>query len=190
MPPPGACEWAPSATPATSRVSKKKKEGTATKHHTLLLSLPWEHTHPAAATTNRSAWWPDTWSLSLPKTLQLGAAGTAPPVWAKWDRVLLVWSAGGRGKLPQLSLIPEVGMAYCHWRYLNKNHLQPHSPKGHHRGGHCDPTPPVGALTPLGTHPPCCCHCQKFRAVPTCLISVTSQDPATRSTLYNTSYVG
>ena len=29
-----------------------------------------------------------------------------------------------------------------------------------------------------------------FWAVPTCLISVTSQDPATRSTLHDTSYVG
>lgn len=67
--------------------------------------------------------------------------------------------------------------------YLNKNHLQSHSPKGHHRSGHCDRTPP------LGTHQPCCCHCQTFRAVPTCLISVTSQDTATRSTLYNNSYV-
>ena len=44
---------------------------------------------------------------------------------AKWDRVLLEWSAGGRGKPPQLSLIPEVGAAHCHWGYLNKNHLQP-----------------------------------------------------------------
>ena len=28
---------------------KRKKEGIATKHHMLLFSLPWEHTHPAAA---------------------------------------------------------------------------------------------------------------------------------------------
>ena len=49
--------------------------------------------------------------------------------------------------------------------------------------------PPVGALTPLGTHPPCCCRCQMLWAVPTCLISVTSQDPATRSSLHSTSYV-
>ena len=117
---------------------KRKKEGTATKHHMLLLSLPWEHTHPAAATAKCSGWCPDTWSLSLPKTLQLGAAGAAPPAWAKWDRVLLAWSAGDKDKLPQLSLIPEVGVAHCHWRYLSKNHLQPHSPKGYHRGGHCD----------------------------------------------------
>ena len=29
------------------------------------------------------------------------------------------------GKPPQLFLIPEVGVAYHHWGYLNKNHLQP-----------------------------------------------------------------
>ena len=169
---------------------KGKKEGTATKHHTLLLSLSWEHTYPAAATAKCSGQWPDTWSLSLPKILQLGTTGAVPSAWAKWDRVLLIWSAGGRGRPPQLSLIPEVGMAHCHWRHLNKNHLQPHSPKGHHRGGHYDQTPPVGALAPPGTHPPCCCHCQMFWAVPTCLISVISQDPSTRSTLYSTSHVG
>ena len=152
----------------------------------LLLSLPWEHIYLAAATAKCSGRQPDTWSLSLPKTPQLGAAGTAPPTWAKWDRVLLAWFAGIRGKPPQLSLFPEVGVARCHWRYLNKNHLQPNSPKGHHRGELCDRTPPVSALVPLGTHPPCCRHYQTFWAVPTHLISVTSQDPATRSTLYST----
>lgn len=132
-------------------LARKKKEGTATKHYTLLLSLPWKHTHYAASTAKHSGWRPDTWSLSLSKTLQLEATGTAPPAWAKWDRVFLVWSAGGRGKPPHLSLLPEVGVAHCHWRYLNKNHLQPHSLKGHHRGGYCDQTPLVGALAPLGT---------------------------------------
>lgn len=52
---------------------KKKKEGIATRHHTLLLSLPWEHTCPAGATAKQSGWHRDTWSLSLPKTPQLGA---------------------------------------------------------------------------------------------------------------------
>ena len=33
---------------------KRKKEGIATKHHMLLLLLPWEHTHPAAATAKCS----------------------------------------------------------------------------------------------------------------------------------------
>ena len=82
---------------------KRKKEGTATKHHTMLLSLSWEHTYSTAATGKSSGQCPDTWSLSLPKTLQLGTAGTAPPAWAKWDRVLLAWSVRGGGKLPQLS---------------------------------------------------------------------------------------
>ena len=57
-----------------------------TKHHTLLLSLPWEHTSLAAANAKCSGWSPDTWSLSFPKTLQLGAAGVALPVWAKWGQ--------------------------------------------------------------------------------------------------------
>ena len=72
---------------------KRNKEGNATKHHTLLLSLLWEHTCPAAATAKHARWHPDTQSLSLPKILQLEAAGAAPPAWAKWNRVLLAWSA-------------------------------------------------------------------------------------------------
>ena len=70
-----------------------------------------------------------TWSLSLLENLQLGAVGAAPPSWAKWERVLLVWSAGGRGKPPQLSLILEVGVANHPWAYLNKNHLEPQPPQ-------------------------------------------------------------
>ena len=38
-----------------------------------------------AATTNA-------WSLSRPRTLQLGAACVMPPVWAKQNRELLAWS--------------------------------------------------------------------------------------------------
>ena len=41
-------------TSVTPGVAKKEKKGIATKHHMLLLSLPWEHTHPAAATAKRS----------------------------------------------------------------------------------------------------------------------------------------
>ena len=85
-----------------------------TKHHTMLLSLPWEHTCPVVA---------------LPKTLQLGAAGAAPSMWAKWDRGLLTWSARGGGKPLQISLTPEVGMAHHHWGYMNKNHLQLQQPQ-------------------------------------------------------------
>ena len=110
-------------------LGKKKKEGTATKHHMLLLSLPREHTHPAAATAKYSGQCPGTWSLSLPKTLPLGAASAATPAWAKWDRVLLAWSVGGRGKPLQFSLTPEVGMAQHHWGYLKKNHLRPQPPQ-------------------------------------------------------------
>ena len=82
LPPLGACEWAPPEAPVTS-------EGTASKNHTLLLLLFWEHNFPAAATAECSGQYPDACSLSLPKILQLGAAGAEPPVWAKQDRVFL-----------------------------------------------------------------------------------------------------
>ena len=109
---------------------RKKRAPQPSTIHCCSYSPGNEHTCPAAATAKRSGWWLDTWSLSLPKTLQLGAAGAAPPAWAKWDRVLLEWLVGSGGKLPELSLIPEVGMAHIPWGYLNKNHLQPHSPQG------------------------------------------------------------
>ena len=57
LPPLGACEWAPPATPITSgagkeKKKKKKKKGPATKYHMLLLSLRWKHTCPAASLPN------------------------------------------------------------------------------------------------------------------------------------------
>ena len=73
--------------------------------------------------------------MSLPKTPQQGAACAAPPVWANQDRVLLVCSAGGGGKPPQLSLTPEVGMALLT--------LEGTTEEG------------IVAPTPLGTHTPC-----------------------------------
>ena len=39
-------------------------------------------------------------------------ACAATPVSAKWDRVFLAWSTGGRGKPPQLALSPEVCVAH------------------------------------------------------------------------------
>ena len=78
---------------------QQKKEGTATKHHTLLLSPPWEHTHPAAVMAKHSGQHPDALSLSLPKTLQLGAASAAPPAWAKQDSVLLEWLRRWQGQI-------------------------------------------------------------------------------------------
>ena len=81
-----------------------------TKHKLLLLSHPWEHTHPAAATSKHSGQFPP----SLSRILQLGTACAAPPVWAKWEWMLLAWSTGGRSKAPQLSLTPEVAMVHYH----------------------------------------------------------------------------
>ena len=95
------CEEVPPAAPVTTEISKK--EGTATEHPLLLLSLPWEHTCLAAASAKCS--WQCPCMLDhyhYPGPLQLGAACAAPPAWDKWDGVLLAWSTGGWGKPPQL----------------------------------------------------------------------------------------
>ena len=63
LPPLGACEWAPTVAPVISGVGKKKKKkkiSTATEYYPLLLSLPWEHTCPAAATAKHSGQHSDT----------------------------------------------------------------------------------------------------------------------------------
>ena len=59
MPPLGVCEWAPPVASVTSGVGqkKKKKEGTATEHHLLLLSFPWEHICLAAADQGLGTGW-------------------------------------------------------------------------------------------------------------------------------------
>ena len=78
------------------------------EHHLLLLLLSWEHTHPAAASDKCYTQCPDASSLSLSRSLELGAACAAPPVGAKQYEVLLAWSIGGGGKPLQLSLAPKV----------------------------------------------------------------------------------
>ena len=83
-------------------------------------------------------------------------------LWAKGDGVLLEWSTGGRGKPLQLPLTPEwvwptTSRGPRTGTTCGADHL-----RGHHRGGHCDQTPPIVALTPLGTHIHCCCHCQRL----------------------------
>ena len=69
-----------------------------TEHHLLLLSIFWEHTHPAIATAKHSGQCPHACSLSLPRILQLGENCAAPPMWVKWDGVLFVWSTCCRGQ--------------------------------------------------------------------------------------------
>jgi len=49
------CEQSSSAAPVNSDVGPEM--GTATKHYLLLLSLPWEHTHPASAIAKSSGCW-------------------------------------------------------------------------------------------------------------------------------------
>ena len=101
--------------PVTSEVSKK--EGIATEHHPLLLSVPWEHTRPADATAKGSRCclhMPDHLTSKDPATRKLGGNCAVPPMWAKWGVVLLAWSTVGGGKQSQLSLTPEVGVAHHH----------------------------------------------------------------------------
>ena len=123
---------------------KEKREGTSAKHHTLLLSLSWDHSDPAADTAKFSGQHQDTCSLSLPKTLQLRAAGAAPPVWATWDRMHLAWSAVGKGKASQLPLAPKVRVACLKQSSINRHQVQLHSPQENHRGEHCNPINPLG----------------------------------------------
>ena len=55
VPPPlGDCEHVPPRAQVTSGVGTE--EGTATKHNSLLLSLPWECTHPAVSTAKGSGY--------------------------------------------------------------------------------------------------------------------------------------
>ena len=56
--------------------------------------------------------------------------------------------------------------------------------------GHCNQAPHITALTPLGTHLPCRCHCPMLWAVPRLLITVPYQDPTTRSSWCSTSCMG
>ena len=101
---------APTVVPVTSGVGKKKKHSYQVPYITLTLL----GTHlPAAALPNSldSAQMLD--HSFFPRLLKTGAAAAAPTAWARWDGVLLAWSAGGGGKPPQLSLTPEVGVA-CH----------------------------------------------------------------------------
>ena len=139
-----------------------------TKHHMLLLSLHWEHICPEGATAELSGQHPDTLSLSLSKTLELGAAGAAPSAWAKWDRVLFSWSAGGRGKPLQLSLTPEVGCGTPPLGIPEQKSLAVSTTSEgttekdivteHHL---------FLLLLPWEHTPPCCCYCQMFWAMPT-----------------------
>ena len=142
---------------------------------------------------------PQTRHLQLQEATHWPTSDWASPDWASsgvsGSRRLLATPqrtgpSCGRSKPPQLSLIPEVGMAHHHWGYLNKNHLQPQPFRGHHREGHYGRTPPDVALAPPGAHLACkcSCNCQMFWAVLRCLINVPSKEPTTRSSLCSTSY--
>ena len=138
-----------------------KKEGTATEYHLLWLSLPWEHSHLAAATAKCSGKHPHVWSLSLSRTLQLGAACAEPSVWPSGTGCFLHGLLVAGGKLLQLSLTGWVWPTITGGQWARTT-CRP----SHLRRWHCYRTPPVVALIPLGTHIPCHCHCQILWAPP------------------------
>ena len=94
-----------------------------------------------------------------------------------------------------------VGVNHCSYFWLHRWEL-PVTTKGPRTGTTCSPSHLKGT-TKEGTvtkchllvlfhpqeHLPWCCHYQMFQALATRLISVTSQDPATRPTVYSNSYV-
>ena len=67
-----ACEQAPPVAPVTAEVGKE--EGSAAEHHPLLLSLPWKHTIPAAASAKCSGCCLHMSDHSVSRALQVGTA--------------------------------------------------------------------------------------------------------------------
>ena len=101
--------------------------------------------------------------------------------------MLLAWPVGGRSKPPQLSLLQRLAWPATTGDTCTKITCSPNHLRGHHRQRHYDGTPPDIALTPLGAHLACSCHCQRFWAH---LITTPSHEPETKSTLCSTSFGG
>ena len=124
-----------------------------------------------------------------------GRLGTS--VWSKGSRgpkcysAPLVGSTGGRNKPQQSSQKPKRGVACHNYGSMNRVHLWPQSPQRSaiKRAPQLSTTcccshPPGNAPTlqlPL-PNAPSCAH--------TCLITVISEDPTTRSSLCSTSCMG
>lgn len=86
-------------------------------------------------------------------------------------RASLVWAMGGRGKLPQPSQTPEVGIV-CHYQgSVNRHHLWPQSPQG---------LPQRRALQQSIN---CCCSHTSGNAQALLLPQPKAPGPATRSSL-------
>ena len=111
----------------TKKKKKKKKRGHRNRALHVVTLTPLG-THPPFSYHCQRLWGVSRHLTTVPsQDPTTRNTGAAPPAWAKWNGVLLVWSASGSGKPPKLSLTPEVGMAHRHWGSLNKNHLQPKS---------------------------------------------------------------
>ena len=92
---------------SSQRPAKKKKKKKKREHcnQTLpVLALTLLGTHPPCSCQCQMLW-----AVSRHLITVLSQDPTTRSSW-----LLLAWSAGGRGKPPQLSLTPEVGMAHHH----------------------------------------------------------------------------
>lgn len=100
----GACEWAPPVIPITSGVHKKEKRGHCNQAlYTVALTLL--GTYPPCSCHCQMLW-------VMPRHL-VTVLSQDPTTRSNWysticvgsvEQVLLAWSAGSRGKLPQLPL--------------------------------------------------------------------------------------
>ena len=110
----GVHEQAPPAAPVTSEVSTE--EGTATKHHPLLLSLPWEHTGLTVPLSNTLG---NTYTCLrvTARALQLGAACATFP-WV----LAIVKGPATRHWLPALP-IASISLEACTAPYQGDNSL-------------------------------------------------------------------
>ena len=98
-----------------------------------------------------------------------GCPGTPCLGYGQWDvkpdTAPLVWSTG-RDK-PQQSSQTQRGAWSTTTRGLLTGTTCSHSHLRGQQRGQRNQVPPVVALTPLGTHLPCCCHCQMLWVLPT-----------------------
>ena len=116
----------------------------------------------------------------------------APLVWAVGDRAPLVWAVGGQVPLVWAKGSGGLSMKQ-HLFVIYRQRGQTTAVISETRGGcglpplgvceqalpgapvisevskkrgHCKRPTPVVSLAPLGTHPPCCCHCQRLWEAP------------------------
>ena len=91
------------------------------EHFFTCLLAPWEAVH-CSTLDCASQVQPLLTRSGLLAHCRSGVSSSGKPLASPW----WIKPGGGRSKSPQLSLTPEMGVAYHSWGYLKKNHLQPH----------------------------------------------------------------